>query len=110
MDAREIAEGISDGINALHALLAAAGATHDAVSGSAIAADEAAKGLDAMDRALAAFIDSKTVMASFRPRPGDLQGVRKLRQLVTVWRDSSEVPGDLVPLAEECLATVSAWR
>lgn len=34
MDAREIAEGISDGINALHALLAAAGATHDALGGA----------------------------------------------------------------------------
>jgi hypothetical protein len=67
VDAREIAEGISDGVNALHALLAAAGATRGNISRSAIAADDAAKGLDAMERALFAFIDSQTVLASFRP-------------------------------------------
>jgi len=110
VNAQEIANGISDGINAISGLLDALGRAHGVSVGRPMTPGEIADGLIGMDQALAAFIDTKTVEASFRPREEDLHLVRRLRQLVTVWRDTGVAALDLAPLAEECLAMASAWR
>ncbi|MDB4933080.1 MAG: hypothetical protein JWP87_52 [Labilithrix sp.] len=110
MDARAIAEGISDGVNAIWGLIANVSPRPEAPPSRAMAPSEVADGLDGMEQALCAFIDSKTVEASFRPSEEDLHRVRRLHQLVTVWRDTGVAAVDLIPLADECLAAVSAWR
>lgn len=113
MDARAIAEGISEGVNAIWGLLANVSPRPDAPSSRAMPAGEIGEivtALGTLEQALSAFIDSDTIEASFRPHQEDLQRVRRLRQLVIAWRDTGVAALDLTPLAEECLGIISAWR
>jgi hypothetical protein len=110
VDAREMAEGISEGINALSALVTALDGSERAVDSSELATDEVSSSLDVMEQALAALIDSQTIVASFRPRAEDLHRVRRLRQLVADWRETGGPALEVTALAEECLALASAWR
>jgi hypothetical protein len=110
MDARAIAEGISEGVNAIWGLLANVSPRADAPSSKAMAPGEIAAGLGILELALVAFVDSDSVRASFRPCEEDLDRVRRLRQLVIAWRDTGVAALDLTPLAEDCLRIISAWR
>lgn len=97
-------------MNAIHELLARVSPRPDGVRAAGDDAGDIVKRLELLDHALASFIGSKTVEASFRPPEEDLVRVRRLRQLAIVWRDTGDAPVDLTPLAEEFLAIFSTWR
>jgi hypothetical protein len=103
MDARGMAEGISEGVNALCMLLIALDGG-ERVPGSALAPHELSSALDVMEEALAALLDSKTVWASFRPEY--LPRIRRLRHLIADWQETGVAAADLRPLVEDCLAVL----
>ena len=110
MNAREIAEGISEGVNGMAGLIALLRPGANGVPAPPIDAAAVADALMVMDRALSALLmNPTTVHTNLRVNDEELQRIRRLRQLVMALRDEGVCALDMEILAEECLISALNW-
>ena len=110
MDAREAGEAISDGINAIAAILAALEPKASHIGAVDMPRSIVAVRLEAMEHALHRLMTGSNVQTTLRVTPADLERIRALRQRVLSWEGEGAPIMDLRHLADECFAWIMSWR